>query len=82
MGFYPLNPANGEFVLGAPQIEGAKINVGNGKFFTMEAKNLSDKNMYVEKVELNGQPYSLKHITYKDIMSGSSLVFYMTDSVK
>lgn len=82
MGFYPLNPANGEFVLGAPQIEGAKINVGNGKFFTMEAKNLSDKNMYVEKVELNGQPYTLKHITYKDIMSGSSLVFYMTDSVK
>ncbi len=82
MGFYPMNPVNGEFVLGAPQIEGAKISVGNGKWFTMEAKNLSEKNMYVEKVELNGEEYTEKYITYKDIMSGSSLVFYMTDTPK
>lgn len=82
MGFYPMNPVNGEFVLGAPQIEGAKISVGNGKWFTMEAKNLSEKNMYVEKVELNGEEYTERYITYKDIMSGSSLVFYMTDTPK
>lgn len=48
----------------------------------MEAKNLSKENLYVEKVELNGQPYDKKTITYKDIMNGSSLVFYMTDVVK
>ena len=82
MGFYPMNPVNGEFVLGAPQIEGAKISVGNGKWFTMEAKNLSENNMYVEKVELNGEEYTERYITYKDIMSGSSLVFYMTDTPK
>ncbi len=82
MGFYPMNPVSGEFVIGAPQIEGAKINVGNGKFFTMEAKNLSENNMYVEKVELNGKDLTKKFITYKDIMSGGTLVFYMTDSPK
>lgn len=82
MGFYPMNPVNGEFVLGAPQIKGAKISVGNGKWFTMEAKNLSENNMYVEKVELNGEEYTERYITYKDIMSGSSLVFYMTDTPK
>lgn len=80
MGFYPMNPVSGEFVIGSPQIEGAKINVGNGKHFTMEAKNLSEKNMYVEKVELNGKELTDKYITYKDIISGGNLVFHMTDN--
>ncbi len=78
MGFYPMNPASGEFVFGAPQIPSARIDVGNGKTFTMEAKNLSKENLYVEKIELNGQPYDKKFITYQDIMNGSKLVFYMT----
>ncbi|WP_436415394.1 GH92 family glycosyl hydrolase [Petrimonas sp.] len=78
LGFYPMNPVSGEFVFGAPQVPMAKINVGNGKWFTMEAKNLSKENLYVEKIELNGQPYDKKFITYQDIMNGSSLVFYMT----
>ena len=79
MGFYPMNPVSGEFVFGAPQIPAAQINVGNGKVFSMEAKNLSEKNLYVEKIELNGELYTEKFITYADIMNGSSLVFYMTD---
>jgi len=49
LGFYPVNPAGGEFVIGAPQLTSAKINVGNGKTFSMEAKNLSIDNKYVEK---------------------------------
>lgn len=56
MGFYPMNPASGEFVLGAPQVKSASINVGNGKRFTVEAKELSEENLHVERVELNGSP--------------------------
>ncbi|OPZ26545.1 MAG: Glycosyl hydrolase family 92 [Bacteroidetes bacterium ADurb.BinA174] len=82
LGFYPMNPVSGEFVFGAPQIPLARIDVGNGKTFTMEAKNLSEENLYVEKIELNGQAYDKKFITYQDIMNGSSLVFYMTNEVK
>jgi len=80
MGFYPMNPVNGEFVFGAPQIPAAKINTGNGKVFTMEARNLSPENKYVEKIELNGQLYDQQSISYKDIMDGATLLFYMTDT--
>ena len=38
--------------------------------------------MYVEKIELDGQPYDRKFITYDDIINGSALVFYMTNSPK
>lgn len=79
MGFYPVNPVGGNLVLGAPQIPKAVINLGNGKQFTMEAKNLSEENLYVEKVELNGQPYDEKYITHEAITDGATLVFYMTD---
>lgn len=79
LGFYPMNPVSGELVFGAPQIPMARIDVGNGKIFTMEAKNLSQTNMYVEKIELNGQPCDKKFITYQDVMNGGTLAFYMTD---
>lgn len=82
MGFYPMNPVSGELVIGAPQIPKAVIHIGDGKRFTMEAKNLSKENMYVEKVELNGQPYDRKFITYDDIINGSTLVFYITNNPK
>lgn len=82
MGFYPMNPASGEFVLGAPQVKSASINVGNGKRFTVEAKELSEENLHVERVELNGKPYNEKTISYRDIMEGASLVFYMTNEAK
>jgi len=79
MGFYPMNPVSGEFVFGAPQIPKSTINLENGKTFTTEAVNLSEENMYVERIELNGSPYSVKFITYEDIMNGGTLTFYMTN---
>ncbi|NLZ95001.1 MAG: glycoside hydrolase family 92 protein, partial [Bacteroidales bacterium] len=80
IGFYPLNPVSGEYVIGAPQVPAATISMANGNTFTMKAENLSVNNLYVEKIELNGKPYTKKTISHKDIMDGANLVFYMTDN--
>jgi putative alpha-1,2-mannosidase len=48
----------------------------------VEAKELSEENLHVERVELNGKPYNEKTISYRDIMEGASLVFYMTNEAK
>ena len=80
LGFYPLDPVSGEFVIGAPQVPSARIPLPNGKTFRMKAENLSVQNLYVEKIELNGKAYDKKTISYKDIMNGANLVFYMTDN--
>ena len=80
LGFYPLNPVSGEYVIGAPQIPAATIPLPNGNTFTMKAKNLSVDNLYVDKIELNGKPYTEKTISHDDIMNGADLVFYMTDN--
>jgi putative alpha-1,2-mannosidase len=51
----------------------------NGKTFSIEAKNQSDKNVFVEKIELNGKPLNRLYITHSEIMNGGKLVFYMSE---
>ncbi|MDR1370391.1 MAG: GH92 family glycosyl hydrolase [Dysgonamonadaceae bacterium] len=78
MGFYPVNPVSGEYVLGAPQVPKIEIQLPEGKIFVVEARNLSRENKYVKSVELNGQAYNQMSISYRDIMNGGSLIFDMT----
>jgi predicted alpha-1,2-mannosidase len=82
MGFYPVNPVNGEYVFGAPQIPKIELKLPENKTFVIEAVNLSKENKYVQSIEFNGQTYSRKSILHKDIMNGGRLVFTMTDKPK
>jgi len=82
LGFYPVNPCGGEYVLGAPQLPKATVNLPNGKTFTIEAKNFSDDNIYVQSVELNGKPYTKNFISHNDILNGGKLEFEMTNTVQ
>ena len=77
MGFYPVNPVSGEYVLGAPQMDRIRLHLPNGRTFTMTAENLSEKNMYVKTASFNGQPLG-KTISRDMILSGGELVFEMT----
>ncbi|MDR2847585.1 MAG: GH92 family glycosyl hydrolase [Bacteroidales bacterium] len=79
MGFYPVDPISGEYVLGAPQVPKVVLSLADGKTFTMEALNLSAENKYVESVTWNGQPFTSKSISHKAIMNGGQLVFNMTN---
>lgn len=79
MGFYPVNPVGGEYIIGAPQIESIKLNLQEGKVFEMETKNLSEENKYVKKIELNGKEITDYRIQHSDIMQGGRLVFWMSD---
>jgi putative alpha-1,2-mannosidase len=79
LGFYPVNPANGEFVLGAPQVKKANLHLKNNKTFTIEATNFSNENIFQENPKLNSSSLSKPFITYSEIMTGGTLNFQMTD---
>ena len=78
LGFYPVAPASVDYALGSPSIKEAKIHLESGKTFEIVAKNQSEKNVYVRKVELNGKELTKPFIQHKDVMNGGKLVFYMT----
>lgn len=77
MGFYPVNPANNIYSFGAPQLKEVKINLSNDKIFEVTTKNRTEKNIYIQKMLLNGKPYQKNYITHQDIMSGGKLEFFM-----
>lgn len=77
MGFYPVNPANGVYAFGSPQLEQASIRLANGKTFSLITKNGGNGNMYIQKIMLNGKKYRKHYITHQDIMAGGNLEFFM-----
>ena len=77
MGFYPVNPANGEYVFGTPLASKTDITLGNGKHFVVKAENLSRQNIYIQKAILNGTPYTQSYIRHSTILDGGELVLYM-----
>jgi predicted alpha-1,2-mannosidase len=78
MGFYPVCPGSGEFVLGAPYFPYIRVNLENGRSIVIKADKVSDKMCYVKSVKLNGKPYSKAFITFNDLKDGAELVFEMT----
>jgi predicted alpha-1,2-mannosidase len=79
LGFYSVNPASSEFIIGAPQVKKATLLFKNNKTFTIEAAAFSAENIYQERTKLNNSVLSRPFITYSEIMSGGTLNFQMTN---
>ncbi|WP_145854823.1 GH92 family glycosyl hydrolase [Pedobacter suwonensis] len=82
LGFYPVAPGADVYSLGSPLVNQAVINLENGKRFTVEAIKQSEKNVYVEKVLLNGKEITDHKIKHADITNGGKLTFYMSSKPK
>ena len=80
MGFYPVCPGSGQYVLGAPLFRKITLRLENGKTFTISAPENSDRNIYIRKAYLNGKKYDLNWIGHDTIMQGGRLLFEM-DSI-
>ena len=77
MGFYSVNPANGIYVFGSPLVNEATIHHKKGISFTIKAIDNSATNMYIQKAEYNGKPYTKSYITHDMIVKGGELKLYM-----
>ena len=77
MGFYPVNPVSGEYEIGSPLFPEMRLNLDNGKTFTVLAPNVSRENIYIQSVKVNGQPYDKSYITHQQIMDGATIEFEM-----
>lgn len=81
LGFYPVNPVSGEYVIGTPMLEEAVIQLPDRKTFTVKAPRKEDNEVYICSMKLNGEKYTKNYITHQDIMKGGILEFVMTASL-
>ncbi|PTT96005.1 alpha-mannosidase, partial [Pseudomonas sp. HMWF031] len=77
IGFYPMNPVGGEFVLGTPEFEEVSLSFGEQPFVVK--RNTIEGNEYVKEVRLNGQLLETPIITYAQLVQGGELEFIMHD---
>ena len=77
MGFYPVCPASGQYVIGAPYLPYMKVRMGSGKYLEIKAPKVSDKNRYIQQIRWNGKPYTQAYVTYEMLMQGGLLEFDM-----
>ena len=79
LGFYPVAPGSQQYQLGSPAIKTATLHLENGKTLTIEAKDQSEKNVYVKKVTIDGRTVKRSYLTYAEITGGGKIVFFMDD---
>ncbi len=80
LGFYPVTPVSGEYVLGSPLFDRVTLSLENGKRFVVESHGNGKKDVYVGKVKLFGKEMEKNFITHEQIMKGGQLLFKMESS--
>ncbi len=76
MGFYPVCPGSGQYVLGTPYFRSVKVNLENGKAIDIQ----SDGNgCYVDGMTLNGNAYNHNYLNMKDLTQGASVKFSLSE---
>jgi predicted alpha-1,2-mannosidase len=73
LGFYPVNPASGIYILGSPLVKEASIKLPDGKTFRIETVNNSLENEYIQSAELNGRLLTRNCVTHAEIIAGGQL---------
>jgi len=81
LGFYPVNPSSGVYVIGSPVVNKAVLHLDSkqygGRAFTMIAENNGPKNIYVQSATWNGKPYNKTWFTHGQLTGGGTLKLVM-----
>ncbi len=78
LGFYPIAPGSDRYALGSPVIKTAVLKLENGRTLSIEALNQGEKNVYVQRVAINGKALNRNYLTHDEIMNGGRISFYMS----
>lgn len=77
LGFYPVCPGSGQYILTSPIFPEAELRLANGRKLRITA-NEPAKNTYIKAVYLNDREITQTYITYDELASGGELRFVLT----
>ena len=80
LGFYPVCPGTGQYVLGSPLFDKATLMLPDDRTFVIRADGNSPRNCYIRRAMLNGQELTRNYLTHDELLQGGELVLQM-DSV-
>ena len=77
MGIYAVTPGAPYYAIGSPLFRKATIDLGKGRTFTIETRNNSHENKYIQSAMLNGKPMNKTWLSQKEITDGGIVSFEM-----
>lgn len=77
MGFYPVNPVSGDYMIGSPPFTKRTLTLQGGRRLVISAPRNSPNNLYIQSARLNGKPIDIPIVTYQQIEAGGLLEFDM-----
>ena len=77
MGFYTVVPGRPVYDIGSPLFEKSTIDIGDGKKFTIECRNISTQNKYIQSASMNGKELNRAWFTHEELMQGGTLLLNM-----
>lgn len=79
MGFYPVVPANGDYVIGSPLFDEVTVNLEGGKKIIIRKHGKNPAAKYVKGLKWNGKQISRSYLMHADLLQGGVLEFEMEE---
>ena len=76
-GLYPFCPGTPCYLIGSPLFEQTDLRLGQGRTFTVRARNNGPANRYIQSARLNGRKFTRTWLTHDTITAGGVLEFEM-----
>ena len=76
MGFYPVCPGSGQYVLGTPYFKSMKLHLENGKEVNIQSEG---KGCYVDEMLLNGKSYQHNYLDMRSLMQGTQITYRLSE---
>ena len=77
LGFYPVDPVSGIYILGSPLVERATVQVSGGRTLEIEVKRRDPKHAFVQSFSLNGKQQHRAWFQHAEVASGGHIVLEM-----
>lgn len=77
LGFYPVTPGSGEYVIGMPLVKKAVLKLSNGNELTIKAEPNLPQQQFIHQIERNGNLHEPLFFNHDDLMKGGEIAFQL-----
>ncbi|MGX7031042.1 GH92 family glycosyl hydrolase [Vagococcus zengguangii] len=77
LGFYPVCPGSGEYVIGMPLFDRVSVSLSNGETLTIESSPNYPQQQFIHETKVNGEVYPNTFLKHEDVLEGMTINFQL-----
>lgn len=75
LGFYPVTPGSGEYVIGIPLVKKAVLHLSNDETLVIQANTNRSQHQFVHNIKRNDDHYTALYFKHADLLKGGQINF-------